>query len=214
MAADHWAERLALPRRRLGAWALAGGLAAGLFGSCGPARAEGIYEIDQRHGEISFVVTAFGLFDVEGHFSRFTGRLWLDTHDPTRSRIEVAIDAGAVDMPMADQVSLLRSTPYLDSGRFPIERFASTAVRTIGPGHFAVEGTLQIRGVSRPQVLDAVLLPTPGRPAGASDTADFAVTSELRRSDFGMVADQAVLSDTVQIRIRIRLVLGSGGHAG
>ena len=92
-----------------------------------PAQAAALYRIDQRYGTIGFSVRVLGLFTVEGRFPSFEGDLLLDTEHPEQSRIDVTIDASAIEMPLPDQADLLRSADYFDAAHYPIERFVSTS---------------------------------------------------------------------------------------
>jgi polyisoprenoid-binding protein YceI len=176
-----------------------------------PARAGALYRIDQRFGTIAFTVNTLGMFDTEGRFPRFQGELLLDADTPERSHIDVSIDANAIEMPLPDQTDLLRSPAYFDSAHFPSDRFVSTAIEKLSPTHFTIHGTLQVRGVTQKQDFDAVLKDRRIDPARGTEIADFVVTGQMKRSAFGMVADQVMISDTVRLDIRIVLALNNGG---
>ncbi|HTH46742.1 MAG TPA: YceI family protein [Candidatus Limnocylindria bacterium] len=177
-----------------------------------PGPAAPLYQIDQRYGTVEFSVSTLGMFDVEGRFPKFEGHLMLDPEHPEGTRIDVAISADAVEMPLPDQVELLRSAAYFDTVNHPVEHFASTAIRVISPSHYVIQGTLQIRGVTQPQLLDAVLKERHLDQKTGVETADFVVTGEIKRSAFGMVADRTMLSDSVHLRIRIRLALSPAAN--
>jgi polyisoprenoid-binding protein YceI len=173
-----------------------------------PASAASRYSIDQRYGTVEFSVGILGLFTTQGRFPRFEGDLLLDVEHPERSHIDVSIDANAVEMPLQDQVELLRSAAYFDTAQHPTERFASTAIQALSPAHYVIHGTLRIRGVTQPQDLDAILQDRHIDQAQKVEVADFVVTGQIRRSAFGMVADRTMISDTVQLAIRIHLMVG------
>jgi polyisoprenoid-binding protein YceI len=195
-------------RRRVAGWRLAMWLAAlAWFGPAPHAQAASLYRIDQRYGSIEFSVSALGMFDVQGRFQRFTGELLLDPEHPEHTRIDVTIDASAVEMPSPDQTDLLRSAAYFDVVDYPTDRFVSASIRALSPSHYLIRGTLQVRGVSEAQVLDAVLQDRQLDEKRGLETADFVVTGEIKRSAFGMVADRTMLSDTVRLHIRIRLTV-------
>ena len=198
------------PFRHLGA---ALSLAITLWLAAPQPAAASLYQIDQRYGTIAFSVSVLGLFPVEGRFPQFTGELQLDAAHPENAHIDVAIDANAVEMPLADQVALLRSAPYFDTAEFPKERFTSTSIRQVSPSHFVVEGMLEIRGVTHKQLLEAVLQDHQFDAARGIETADFVVTGEIARSAFGMVAARLMLSDIVHINIRIRLTVEAAANA-
>jgi polyisoprenoid-binding protein YceI len=195
-------------RRLLGRLWLAMGFAMGLL-SFEPAAAQpSLYHVDQRYGSVGFSITSLGMFSTEGRFARFEGQLLLDIDHPDQSRIEVNIDGNSVDMPLDDEVTMLRSPAYFDTSHYPTERFVSTSIQALSPNHYLVHGTLQIRGVTIPQDLDAVMTERHADTTKHIQWADFVVTGEMRRSAFGMVADQTMVSDTVHLKIRIRLTVG------
>jgi polyisoprenoid-binding protein YceI len=74
--------------------------------------------------------------------------------------------------------------------------------------HYVIHGTLQIRGITQPQDLDATLQDRHVDEARRVEVVDFVARGELGRSAFGMVADRTTVSDTVKLDIRIRLTVG------
>ncbi len=185
------------------------------FLSGAPASAAtSVYRIDQRYGTIAFSVTSLGLFSTEGRFRRFQGELLLDPEHPERTHVEVAIDANSVDMPLANEEDMLRSAGYFDVARYPRAHFASTSVEALSPNHYRVHGTLRIRGVTDPIDLDAVVTHRHFDQARQIEVADFDVTGKLRRSAFGMRADQMMVSDIVGLRIHIHITVPLAPRAG
>lgn len=167
-----------------------------------------LYRIDQRYGNVGFSITSLGMFTTEGRFDRFQGELLLDPAHPERAHIDVTIDGSSVEMPIEDEVSMLRSDAYFATAHYPTERFVSSSIQQLSPTHYLIHGTLQIRGVTLPQDLDAVMSEHHVDAAKHVEWADFVVTGQLRRSSFGMVADQTMVSDVVRLKIRIRLTVG------
>src|SRR4051794_30165241 len=158
------------------------------------AGAASLYRIDQRYGTVEFSVGILGLFAVQGRFPRFEGELLLDLDQPERSRADVGIDVSAMEMPLQDQVDLLRSEAYFDVAHHPIARFTSTSIQALSPTHYVIHGTLRIRGVAQPQELDATVRERRVDQARGVEVADFVVRGEIRRSAFGMVADRPMVS--------------------
>jgi polyisoprenoid-binding protein YceI len=179
-----------------------------LFASAPAGQAATLYRIDRRYGTVEFSVSVLGMFDVQGRFPRFEGDLLLDLEQPERSHIDVVIDSSVIEMPLQDQVDLLRSDAYFDTAHYPMERFTSTSIQALSPTHYVIHGTLQIRGVAQPQDLDATLRNRRVDQARGVEVADFVVRGEVRRSAFGMIADRMMVSDTVRLDIRIHLEVG------
>lgn len=179
-----------------------------------PARAAQLYTIDQRFGKIGFTVRHLGLFSSQGDFSRFGGELTIDPAHPEQTRVTVQVDAASVEVPWQDGTALLRSPPYFDVVHFPVVRFTSTDIVVIDAARYQVRGTLELRGISRPLVLEASLLDRHPDPASGGDVADFVVHGTLDRSDFGMTADRVFISDRVELRINARIRIDAAPHAG
>lgn len=192
------------PRLRPGSLAL--GLALLLLGRTAVAASATNYAIDQRYGSVGFSVSELGLFDTNGDFRKFAGRLAIDPADPARTKIDVAIDVASVAMSSARAVKLVLSPAFFDVQQHPAIRFQSTSVAVAGHDRYLISGMLRIRGVSHPQQLVAVL--TTEKTAGKNPpTAYFTVTGKLHRSQYGMTANENFLGDIVRLVIHIHLAL-------
>ena len=184
-------------------------LAAGRHG----ARAAETYAINQNFGDIAFTVRHLGLFSSSGTFRRFTGQITLDPAHPENTRVAVDIATGSVAMNWAEAAAMLRSPPYFDVSRYPDARFTSTRIIPLARDRYDVEGNLELRGVTRPVTLHAALVGRHAAPEAGQEIADFVVTGILRRSAFGMTADQSFVSDGVDLRIDARVRLLALAHA-
>ncbi|HEY6434514.1 MAG TPA: YceI family protein [Acetobacteraceae bacterium] len=185
--------------------ALLFGLAA--LTSAAPARTGFVFTIDQRYGSIGFSVNHLGLFSSHGRFDRFSGTLALDPDRPERTRFSMSIDAASLDMPWTLGATMLRGPNFFDVAAYPIITYASRSVVARDAQHYAIDGVLQVRGMERPQVLDAVLLNRQVDRDHHVETAEFEITGHLKRSDFGMVAQPLFISDEVTLTIQVRIEL-------
>ena len=192
-------------KRRIGVWVFLLWCSALLAGTAAevPAR----YAIDQHFGSIEFSVSTFGLFSSRGGFQRFSGTLSLDFAQPQQTQIAVVVDADSISMPWEAATQRLHSPAYFDVAHYKEIRFNSSHVVPVGPHQYRIDGVMEIRGVTRPQTFEARLVRL--RPGTAPDTtvADFVVTGEVRRSDFGMTADQPLISNRVHVMIHARITL-------
>ncbi len=180
--------------------------------SAAPAPADALhYLINQHHGSIGFSVGELGLFAVGGHFTRFAGRLAIDRMHPTRTRIDVTIASASAAMASPDAVAMLRSAAYFDVARYPAIHFMSQAITRAGTGRFIIHGMLTIRGITRPQSLEATLSDEKG-PLNGLKIADFRVRGSLLRSAYGMTANENFIGDKVDLAIFIRLNLATPLH--
>lgn len=174
-----------------------------------PARAQQNYRLDQRFGTIGFSVSHLGLFSSQGEFRRFQAHLRLDEAHPERTRISVEVDARSEMMAWQQATDMLRSKDFLDVHRHPLVRFTSTAVLSVAPDRYRIQGELRLRGITRPLVLWARLVGRHVDPRRHDEQADFVVTGSLQRSAFGMTADQTFISDRVTLTIKAHLELAT-----
>jgi len=184
-----------------------------LLGLGRQAAADNTYALDQRFGSIEFSVDNAGLFTAEGQFKRFRSDLTLDETHPERTTITVDVEAGSVDMFWPEGVSMLRSPDYFDVLKFPDVRFKSSKVEAVTPDHYIIRGALEIRRIEKPFVLDARLVDRHVDSVSKKEIADFVVSGVLKRSDFGMVADQGLVSDTVTLKITAHILLNPADRA-
>ena len=189
------------------------GLLLGLAVAASARAATHEYRIDQDHGSIGFSVSQLGLFNADGRFTRFAGDLAIDQDHPDATRIDVTIAANSVAMGFAGAVSMLRSPDYFDVAQFPAIHFVSRSITQMTQNHFVINGVLTIRGITHPQMLDAMLVRERLVPGGPR-VADFRVTGTVRRTDFGMTANRIFVGNMVHLRIAIRLMLDPSSPHG
>lgn len=165
------------------------------------------YDIDQRYATIRFQTGFAGLLHPEGSFPRFQAHLRIDFARPGASEIEVIVDDRAIEMSSSAEADTLRSSAYFNSAEHPTITFRSIQIRSGSPGHFSIDGLLTIRGVERPETLDATLLETTDtEPA----VAQFALKGNISRAEFGMVANKVLVSDRIALAIQATLTLPRG----
>jgi polyisoprenoid-binding protein YceI len=175
-----------------------------------PARAGDLYRIGPDFGSIGFSVGNGWLFSARGSFDRFHGQLVLDLADPGATRIAVTVEAGSVAMGWKAATDMARSPAYFDAARYPLIRFSSQHVTQIAPAAYRIDGTVEIRGIARPQTLLARLVRLDRRQGRSGGVAEFLVTGTIHRSSFGMRADELLVGDIVRLAIRARILLQGG----
>lgn len=176
-----------------------------------PAYSEERYSLDPKVASIAFSTSQLGLFSSHGQFRRFDASLVFDARYPQRTRISVTIDSASVDMPWREGAALLRSAEFFDVQHYPLIHFTSTSVEALSYGQYVIRGEVELRGRAQPLVLHAALIHSLPDPARGGTIADFEARGTLRRSAFGMTADEAFISDKVRIIIDARIWLP---HAG
>jgi len=95
---------------------------------------------------------------VRGHFKNIKGSMEFALDHPSRSSVQVVIDAGQLWTGEPDRDAHLKSADFLDVAHHPEILFESTAVEQVGASQFKVAGNVTIRGTTRPITLDVIYL--------------------------------------------------------
>lgn len=176
---------------------LAGTLVAGLL-LAGPAVAA---DYVQTAGS---TLTFSGKYQGDTFNGKFPGFATVMTFDPAQvnpSRLTVVIPLAGATAGNPDYDSELRGASFFNIPKFPQARFTATKFRSMGGNHYAADGTLTLRGVSKPVTLNFTWT------AGAKPV--LVGTAVVKRLDFGVGsgdwADTDVIPDKINISTRVVL---------
>lgn len=177
-----------------------------LLAACAAAQVE-TWKIDPNHTASQFAVRHLSISTVRGQFNKTTGTVTYDPKDPSKTTMDVTIDATTVNTRIDGRDKDLRSPNYLDVEKYPNITFKSKRVEAAGSGKLKVTGDLTIHGVTREVVLDVdgpsqVLKdPKGNQHMGAS------ATTKINRKDFGVgSAPAAMIGEEINITIDAELI--------
>jgi polyisoprenoid-binding protein YceI len=167
----------------------------------------GTWTIDPSHSEVSFAIRHL-MTKVRGVFTNFSGTVEV-ADDLARSTATAQIEAASVDTRNADRDAHVRGNDILGSEQHPHLVFETTGVRTESGKNF-VDGTLTVKGVTRPVTLEVEFHGVGADPWGGT-RAGFTATTRISRKDFGVdfnmpVGEGALLGDAVDITLEIQAV--------
>jgi polyisoprenoid-binding protein YceI len=174
------------------------------------------WDFDPVHSSINFWVRHLMVSKVHGRFHDWKGTLELDDDDPSKSRIEVSIDAKSIDTRDEKRDAHLRSPDFLDADNHPAITFKSTAIEKKGEDRLLVHGDLAIRGTNRPVILDVEMGGRAKDPWGGERTG-FSATTAIDRKDYGLQWNMALetggvlVGDKVNITIEVEAVKQAAG---
>src|SRR5439155_22885123 len=94
---------------------------------------------------------------VKGRFGGARSTIVDDAADPSRSSVEVDIDAASIDTRDEKRDAHLRSPDFLDVESYPTITFKSSRVEHAGRDRLRVIGDLTIHGTTREVVLDTTI---------------------------------------------------------
>jgi polyisoprenoid-binding protein YceI len=173
------------------------------------AQTEG-WQLDPPHSAAQFAVRHMGISTVRGTFTKVNGEVQYSAADPSKSTLDITIDAASLDTRVEMRDNDLRSAHFLDTAKSPTITFKSKRVEVAGAGKLKVTGDLTIHGVTKEVVL-GVDGPTPPMkdPRGNAHMGASA-TTQIKRQDFGVGPNSAMIGDDVTIVIDVELVKPSG----
>ena len=172
------------------------------------------WPIDKAHSRVTFTVTKWGFVEVEGRFHDFSGTIAFDESHPDRSRIDWTVRVKSVETGAANRDQALQGGDYFDAARFPEMHFTSTSVTPREGGRMDVQGTMTIRGTSRPLTIECTYGGTHTVPHEGT-YAMFQTEFTLNRYDYGVVGG-SVLGPAISREVHVKLIaaaLSAGGQS-
>lgn len=143
-----------------------------------------------------------GKYQGDAFNGKFPGFATVLSFDPARldlARLTVVIPLAGATAGNPDYDSELRGASFFNIQKFPQARFSAAKFRSLGGSQYAADGTLSLRGVSKPVTLDFTWT------AGAKPV--LAGTAVVKRLDFGVGggdwADTKVIPNDIKITTRV-----------
>ncbi len=136
-----------------------------------------------------------------GRFGGFTTQLSFDPARLAGSRLDVTIQLAGTKTGNDDRDETLQGGDFFNVGKFAQARYTATKFRALGGNQYAADGTLSLRGVSKPVTLTFTWTP------GAQPV--LAGKATVKRLDFGVGggdwADTGTIPNEVAISTKVIL---------
>lgn len=143
------------------------------------------YKIDTKgaHASINFKVSHLGYSFIQGRFNKFDGEFSFDPDNITASKVTVTVDTRSLDSNHAERDKHLKSSDFINAGKFSTAKFVSSKVTPEKDGNFAIEGQLTLHGITKGITIDAAFIGAGKDPWGGY-RAGFQGTTRLQLADF------------------------------
>lgn len=180
-----------------------------------PRQPVGVYRIDPDASEVQVRGRALGMLPVRCAFGHVTGLLRL-TDGVRASTVEVRARSASLDAP-GPIGRLLRTSRFLDAGRFPEVVFRGDRVERVAADTYLLTGLLKVRGASRPKTF-AVRHRAVSREGAGQARVRFTAHAQIDRRAFGVPPSErtvlwgAAASRTVRVRALLEAVLTGTGE--
>ncbi len=138
----------------------------------------------QPGGSLRFSV-ASGDMQLNGSFGSWGGSIAMDPDNPATAQISIDIQLGSATLGDATQDNMLQGADFFATSANPTANWRSTSVTAQGDGRYRADGTLSLKGVSRPQAISFTL-------SGNGSSRSVAGQAVIDRNAFGVgVGDAA-----------------------
>jgi polyisoprenoid-binding protein YceI len=167
-----------------------------------PEKSATDYQLEPTGSSLRFTATQQGA-KFESRFDRFTAIVRFDPARPETGRIEARMDLGSVDTGNPERDEVLKTADWFNLSRWPEAVFIAERIVRAGKG-YAANGTLALRGVTRPVTLEFRWTP----PAG-DQPARLVGSAMLERLAFGVGQgdwqDTTYVGNGVEVSVDIQL---------
>lgn len=162
--------------------------------------AAGTYAVEPNHTQVVWSVNHLGFTVLTGIFASGSGTLTLDPKHPGAAVVAIDFPLAKVTTTREAFTTHLQTAELLDAANHPVATFRSTGVVVSGKTA-KIAGTLTLRGITKPVVLDARFMGAGINPNSKKATIGFEATAAIKRSDYGMVYALPGVSDRVDLQI-------------
>lgn len=163
------------------------------------------WKIDSAHTRVAFSIRHMLISNVHGQFRKLDGTLDIDEAQPTRSSVDLQIEAASIDTRCEMRDAHLRSADYFDTKRYPYLTFKSKRLEVVDDRHGTIQGDLTIKGLTHAVVLDVAYGGLTQSPWGAM-SARYTATAAINRNDYDFNMNPALVGDTINISIELEIV--------
>ena len=137
----------------------------------------------QPGGRLGFAVTG-GSETYRGAFSDWSGTIRFDPDAPQSADLRIAVRLASASLGDATLDASLHEPAFFGSSANPTATWRSTSVTRTGPGRYSAQGTLSLKGASRPQAVNFTL-------SGTGLRRRVEGTASIDRTAFGVGTGEA-----------------------
>ena len=137
----------------------------------------------QPGGRLGFAVTG-GSETYRGAFSDWSGTIRFDPDAPESADLRITVRLASASLGDATLDASLHEPAFFGSSANPTATWRSTSVTRTGPGRYSAQGTLSLKGASRPQAVNFTL-------SGTGLRRRVEGTASIDRTAFGVGTGEA-----------------------
>jgi polyisoprenoid-binding protein YceI len=152
------------------------------------------WRVDPKNSVIGFVGTQTGQ-QFSGQFTSYTASIDFDPAAPTAGHALVVIKTCSAHTGDTQRDEAMPGADWFNCAAMPDATFKADSFRSLGPNKFEADGTLSIRGISKPLTLPFAFIPTG--------------TVDILRTDFGVGQNAWSSSQWVALKVTVTIKLSA-----
>ena len=162
----------------------------------------GEWTLDPAHASVTWQVRHLGLSWYTARFDRAQASLSFDPAAPQDAKLTAIIDAASISTGDPDFDQTLQSGGWFDAARHPEIVFRSTRIEVTGDTTGRIFGTLSLKGVEAPAVLETEFYGGTFNPLEGTQALGFGADLTIDRTQFGVGnLPGNFIGDEVRVRI-------------
>lgn len=163
------------------------------------------YVIDNTHTYPRFSYSHFGYSTQLSRFDKTSGKIVIDRAAKTGS-VNVTIATASVNTGLPLFNEHIQAEDFLNTAQYPTATFTSSKVNFDGEKVASVDGTLTLKGVSKPVTLSVTSFQCMPHPMLKKDACGANATAVVKRTDFNMGKYAPYVGDDVTLTIPVEAV--------
>ncbi|MBV8061050.1 MAG: YceI family protein [Alphaproteobacteria bacterium] len=161
----------------------------------------GHYVLDPKHTSVIFKISHLGFSNFTGRFDRVEGTLDFVADAPQQSKLDITIYPNSIDTNVPELDEDLRGGNWFDTVHYQMANLRSTMIQPIDNKSVRVTGAFNLRGTTRPVVMDVTLVGQGKNPVTGDYSAGFTGTILLKRGEYGIANLEPMVGDDVTIQV-------------
>ena len=163
------------------------------------------YVVDPDHTFPRFEYSHFGYSTQLSRFDRTSGKVVYDKAAKTGS-VDVVIDMKSVNTGSTLFNEHIQAANFLDTAAYPTATFKSNRVHFEGDNVAKIDGTLTIKGISKPVTLEVTSFRNAMHPMANKDAIGANATTRIKRSDFNAAKYAPHVGDELTLTIALEAI--------
>ncbi|HSG93399.1 MAG TPA: YceI family protein [Methylotenera sp.] len=163
------------------------------------------YVIDSAHSMPSFSYDHHGYSTQLSRFDKTSGKITIDRAAKTGT-VDITIDTTSVNTGYPLFNEHIQGEDFLYTAQYPTATFTSNAVKFDGDRISSIDGTLTLKGISKPVTLMVTSTLCKPHPMLKKEACGANATTIVKRSDFNMAKYVPYVSDEVTITIPVESI--------